>query len=168
MRIIKSIKRKIVKFLVNKVLDGTNPRFFPIKAKLLRSIGYVIGNNVSIVGPVICTGKLEVGDNSWVGTNLVIRGNGTVKIGHNVDIGPDVTFLTGTHEIGNENRRAGKGCNSTITIGDGCWVGAKSVFLNTITIGRSTIIAACSCVNKDASDNVLIGGVPARIIRVLD
>lgn len=155
-------------FLVNKVLDGTNPTFFPIKAKLLRSIGYIIGNNTAIVGPIICTGKLEVGDNCWVGTNLVIRGNGTVKIGNNVDIGPDVTFLTGTHKIGDVRRRAGEGCNSIITVGDGCWIGAKSVFLNTITIGRSTIVAACSCVNKSVLDNTLIGGVPAKVIKNLE
>lgn len=49
MRIIRFIKRSVVLFLVNKVLDGTNPTFFPVKAKLLRSIGYIIGNNTAIV-----------------------------------------------------------------------------------------------------------------------
>lgn len=118
--------------------------------------------------PIICTGELEVGDNCWLGTNFVVRGNTFVKIGNNVDIGPDVTFLTGTHKIGDVRRRAGVGCNSMITIGDGCWIGAKSVFLNTITIGKSTVVAACSCVNKDVSENLVIGGVPAKVISVLE
>ena len=166
-RIIRHIKRVIVLFLVNRVFEGTNPRYFSIKVKLLRSIGWQIGSNTSIVGPIICTGQLEIGDNCWVGTNFVVRGNGRVKLGNNIDVAPDVTCLTGTHEIGDSTRRAGRGYNCDITIGDGCWIGGNSTIVNNVSIGLTTVVAACACVCKDVPHNALVGGVPARIIKVL-
>lgn len=167
MNIIKSIKRHSVLFLVNKIFRGTRTCFFPIKAKLLRCIGYRIGENTKIVGPIVSNGILEIGNNCWIGTNLIIRGNGSVILGNNIDVGPDVTFLTGTHRIGNESRRAGLGYNCSIIVGDGCWIGAKSTFVNNIVVGKSSVIAACACVCKDVSNGVVVGGVPAKILKVL-
>lgn len=167
-RIFRHIQRSLVYFLVNHVFEGSNPRYFSIKARLLRSIGYKIGNNTSIVGPIICTGKLEVGDNCWIGANFTVRGNGTVILGDNIDVGPDVTFLTGTHLIGGSNHRAGLGYNCKITIGSGCWIGGKSTFLNQIKVGEATIIAAAACVCKDIPNNVIAGGVPSKTIKTLE
>lgn len=104
---LKGIKRKIVLFLVNKIFVGT--RYFEIKRILLNSIDYKIGNNTKIVGPIECTGNLIIGKNCWIGKNLKVNGNGTVIIGNNCDIAPEVTFQTGSHKIGNANRRAGEG-----------------------------------------------------------
>lgn len=154
-------------FLVNKVFVGTNPWFFKIKSDLLRCMGYKIGHNTRIVGPIICNGKLDVGDNCWIGANFVVRGNGSVHLGNSIDVGPDVAFLTGTHRVGNVTRRAGLGYNCEIYVGDGCWIGAKSTFVNHVFVGKSSVIAACACVCKDVPENVIVGGVPARIIKSL-
>lgn len=103
--------------MVNHVLTGT--RFFPAKRNLLRSIGYEIGENTKIVGPIHNTGTLRIGANCWIGCNLTVHGNGIVTIGDNCDIAPDVTFLTGGHQMGDHNRRAGKGESYHITVGSG-------------------------------------------------
>lgn len=168
MRLFRHIRRSIVMFLVNHVFVGTNRHFFPIKSKLLKHLGIKIGRNTSIVGPIYCTGFLEFGDNCWIGANFTVRGNGFVKFGNNIDVGPDVMFLTGTHYIGDASRRAGQGYNCDMLIGDGCWIGGKSTFVNNISVGRSSVIAACACVCEDVPANVLMGGVPARIIKSLD
>lgn len=52
---LKTIKKRIVIYLVNHVLAGT--RFFPAKRSLLRSIGYEIGENTKIVGRFIIQGR---------------------------------------------------------------------------------------------------------------
>lgn len=104
---LKTIKQRIVIYLVNHTLAGT--RFFSAKRNLLRSIGYEIGENTKIVGPIHNTGTLRIGANCWIGCNLTVHGNGTVTIGDNCDIAPDVTFLTGGHQMGDHKRRAGKG-----------------------------------------------------------
>lgn len=167
-KITKSIYRRIVLFLANKILSGTNPRFFDVKRKLFISIGHTIGENTKIVGPIFCTGTLKIGKNCWIGTNFTVRGNGCVELGDNIDCGPDVTFLTGTHKIGDFKRRAGEGYNCTQTIGSGCWIGGKSVFVNNIEVGQSSIIAAAACVCKSIPENVVVGGIPARVLKDLD
>ena len=57
---LKSIKKRIVIYMVNHVLTGT--RFFPAKRNLLRSIGYEIGENTKIVGPIHNTGQIVGSD----------------------------------------------------------------------------------------------------------
>lgn len=79
------------------------------KLVIMRKMGHIIGNGTKIVGPVYCTGNLIIGENCWVGENLLVNGNGTVKIGENCDLAPEVAFQTGGHEIGSSERRAGKG-----------------------------------------------------------
>ena len=154
--------------LVNKIFVGTNPHFFKIKRWSLQSIGFVIGENTKVVGPVVCTGSLIIGRDCWIGANFTVRGNGTVILGDRIDVGPDVTFVTGTHKIGTSERRAGEGYNCVQSIGDGCWIGAKSIFVNNISIGTSCVVAASACVCKTTPPNLLIGGVPAKIIKSLE
>ena len=154
-------------FLVNNILTGTRPCFFDIKRRLLNSIGYKIGEGTKIVGPIYCTGDLSIGKDCWIGTNLHVHGNGIVIIGDSCDLGPEVRFLTGTHEIGPIERRAGKGYNTTIQISSGCWIGGCSTFVNDITIGKSSVIAACALVCKSVEGNTLAGGIPAKAIKKL-
>ena len=41
----------------------------------------------------------------------------------------------------------------------------KSIILKGVTIGQNSIVAAGSVVTKDVPDNVIVAGVPAKIIR---
>ena len=71
-------------------------------------------------------------------------------------------------QIGDGTRRAGAGVINNITVGSGTWICARSTVYNNIVIGNSCIVACCACVNKDVPDNSLVGGVPAKIIKVLE
>lgn len=164
---IKGIKKRFAWFCVNHVFKGTNPAFFTLKSKVLNLAGYSIGKGTKIVGPIECTGSFSIGDNCWIGKNMRINGNGNVKIGNNCDIAPEVTFQTGGHLIGSSDRRAGKGQVFDQVVEDGVWIGGRATILNNTTIGESSVIAACACVSHDVEPNVLVGGVPARIIRRL-
>lgn len=163
---LKTIKRILVTFSVNHILAGT--RFFDLKRSLLRSIGYQIGENTKVIGPIYNTGTLHIGDNCWVGRNMTVHGNGTVTIGSNCDLGPDITFLTGGHHIGNSSCRAGAGETYQISVGDGVWIGARATILLDTTIGEGAVISACACVIRDVPANTLVGGVPAKIIKELE
>ena len=135
---LKTIKKRIVIYLVNHVLAGT--RFFPAKRSLLRSIG----------------------------CNLTVHGNGTVTIGDNCDIAPDVTFLTGGHQMGDHSRRAGKGESYHITVGSGVWIGGRVTLLLNTSIGDGSMIAACACVPKDVPADTMVAGVPAKVMKELE
>ena len=52
-----------------------------------------------------------------------------------------------------------------IIIGNDCWIGRGATILGGVTIGDGCVIAAGSVVTKSFPDNVIIGGVPAKIIK---
>ncbi len=166
-RVVNSIKRKICLFLVNKIFAGKE--CFDIKRNLLNQIReFEIGKGTKIVGPIECTGQLKIGQDCWIGKNLKINGNGKVTIGDCCDIAPEVTFQTGGHLIGTSIRRAGEGKIFNQTIGNGVWIGGRSTIIGNTTIGDGCVIAGCACVVNDLEENILVGGVPARVIRKLD
>lgn len=164
---IKGIKNTLCLFLVNKVFQGTNPYFFETKRKLLNAAGHCIGFGTKIVGPVEWHGRMEIGEDCWIGKNCRINGDGTVVIGNRCDLGPEVTFQTGGHEIGNKTRRAGEGRVFHQSVGNGVWIGGRSTVCNNTVIGDGCVVASCACVVKNTENNVLVGGVPARVIRRL-
>ncbi len=159
------LQNRICWFLINNVYSGTGN--FEKKRKLLNKLGHQIGEGSKVVGPVFATGRLVTGKECWIGKNLRLNGNGTVVIGDNCDIAPEVTFQTGSHNIGSHKRRAGEGYNDDIVIGNGCWIGVRSTILGGIKLGDGCVVAACACVTKEFGDDVLVGGVPAKEIKEL-
>ena len=149
--------------MVNHWFVGT--RCFETKNRLLRSIGYEIGEGTKIVGPITNTGKLIIGKNCWIGTNITVHGNGCVRVGDKSDMCVWSGNGSGGREIGGAERRAGSGLTYSITVGSGTWIGARATIFGNTNIGSGCVIAACACVNKSVVDNTLVGGTPARKIR---
>ena len=58
--------------------------------------------------------------------------------------------------------------DADITIGSYAWIGMQSIILKGVTIGENSIIAAGSVVTSDIPPNVVVGGVPAKIIKHLN
>ena len=71
------------------------------------------------------------------------------------------------HEVGNHARRADKGLNENITIGNGCWIGQRVLLAHGAKIPDGCVIAAGAVVigHKDFEPDTLIGGVPAKTIK---
>lgn len=156
------LKRLIGLFAVNHFLTGTH--FYKAKRALMRFAGIRVGKNTKVVGPVFLgtQAQLSIGDDCWIGKQLTIHGNGEVAIGNNIDIAPDVMFLTGSHEISNDNiRKAGKGQSFIIEICDGSWIGARSTIMGNTRIGKMNVIGACALVRESTEDNCKYGGIPA-------
>ena len=161
------IKRRIAISVVNTILRGH--RFFPLKRKILNWVGGIqVGTESKVVGPIRSYGILIIGSNVWIGANLTCYGQGTVEIEDNCDIAPDVTFLTGGHEMGDRIRRAGRGITTNIRVRKGSWIGARTTVLGNIEIGEACVVAAGAVVSKNIENNKLIAGVPAKVIRNLE
>lgn len=149
------------------MMNGT--RFFAAKRWLYRMAGISVGEGSCIVGPIhIGKACLAIGKHTWVGHDLYIEGNGCVSIGDNVDVAPWVVFSTGGHEIGDACRRAGSGLTFEQKVGNGSWIGIRSLFINNVTVGESCVVAGGAVVTGDIAPNTLVGGVPARVIRRLE
>ena len=162
------IKRTLVFFFINCIFVGTSQFACNMKRKLLRGIDCQVGDGTTIVGPIECKGSITIGCNCWIGKNCKINVNGTVRIGDNCDLGPEVTFQTGGHTIGDRFRRAGQGEIYHQVIGSGTWIGGRSTICNNSVVGEGCVVAACACVVHDIPDNTLVGGVPAKVIRSLE
>lgn len=162
---VKRYKRKIALFIINHFMKGTRTILFPVKCKLLNWANIKVGKNTKVVGPLYISCDLAIGDNVWVGRDFSADGNGNVEIGSNCDIAPNVQLYTGSHYVGNHDRRAGEGFNGKITIGNGCWLCAASKILPNVSIGDGVLIAAGSVVTRDVESDCSVGGVPAKVIR---
>lgn len=87
-------------------------------------------------------------------------------IGNDVIAGQMVRFHAENHNyISHEQliREQGVNCQG-ITVGNNCWIGAGAVFLDGSSIGDGCIVAANAVVTKKFPDNVIIGGMPEKII----
>ncbi|MFL4364641.1 CatB-related O-acetyltransferase [Enterobacter asburiae] len=51
------------------------------------------------------------------------------------------------------------------TLGDGCWLGMRSMIMPGVTIGEGAVVAAGSVVTKDVPPYAVVGGNPAKIIK---
>lgn len=163
---IRGIRRHVGMYLVNHIFVGV--KHFELKRRLLNAIGHSIGEGTKIVGPFECYSILTIGKDCWIGKNLKVNGNGSVTIGDNCDIAPEVTFQTGGHEIGDALRRAGEGKIFLQCVGNGVWIGGRVTILGNTSIGDSSVVAGCACVVKDVPANTLVGGAPAKVIRSLE
>ncbi|WP_033541952.1 acyltransferase [Planococcus sp. CAU13] len=163
----KKISFYIVLNLVNSFLKGHH--FFRLKNIFLKFIGLDIGENSKIVGPINISyvNKVVIGKNTWIGKNFTIDGNGSVVIGDNCDIAPNLIINTGGHEIGDVERRAGKGLVNHTTINNGTWIGTNVVIVNGAEIAQSAVVAAGSVVINNVKKNTLVAGVPAVTKRIL-
>ena len=52
-----------------------------------------------------------------------------------------------------------------IVIEDNVWIGMESLILGGVTIGENSVVAARSVVTKDVPPNMLVAGVPAKIVK---
>ncbi|WP_373693888.1 hypothetical protein [Parafrankia sp. BMG5.11] len=78
-------------------------------------------------------------------------------------------FECGSHRVGSSSRRAGKGYSSSISVGEGTWVGARALILGGAELGPGSIVAAGAVVLAGTyPPNALLAGVPAKTVRILD
>ena len=163
---LETLKHMLIMFVVNHLCDGAY--LFEIKRRLLNMIGYSLGEDTKVVGPIYCTAQLRTGKNCWLGRNFTIHGNGIVEMGDNCDIAMDVTFLTGRHETVPAESGVMDIPNCSVSVGEGTWIGAGTTLGQNVAIGKGSMIVAGSCVMRNMPDGTLIGGVPARVIKKLD
>ena len=142
----------------------------------LSNKGVQIGDNVKIArySLIECTGVIRnigegimIGNNSSVGAFSYLGGQGGIKIGDNVIMGPRVSFHSENHNSNDREvpiRLQGESRKGIIVEND-CWIGAGSIILDGVHIYNGVVIAAGSVVTRDVKSYTVVGGVPARPIK---
>ena len=85
-----------------------------------------------------------------------------IHVGPNVKIGRNCTILPGV-VFGNKSEKQDDGC---VMVGDNCYFGLGAKIFGSVTIGNNVTIGANTVVTKDIPDNAVVGGVPAKIIKI--
>jgi len=125
-----------------------------------------IGQRTNIYRGTEITGPVSIGNGCLINRDGYIRSNTT--IGNSVMVGPFTRFVTDSHDLGPAAKRGGANKWPPIIVGDGTWIGASVTILGGVTIGSGCVVAAGAVVVSDVPDNALVGGVPAKVIRMLD
>ena len=125
------------------------------------------GERFSIALPFFCDYgyNIEIGDNFFANTNLVILDEAPVRFGDNVFIAPNCGFYTASHPLDAALRRQGLETARPITVGNDVWIGAGVAVLPGVTIGDRAVIGAGSLVTHDIPAGYLAYGNPCRPIR---
>lgn len=160
-----------VYIVIKKILNKTIVQ--PIKKNSLGRYG----KNV-ILAPGI---KLYGIENIFIGNNVSINSGSIfmctrakIYIYDHVMFGPNVTVLTGSHRTDllgrtmdsvREDEKLPENDQDIIFEGDN-WICSRAVILKGVTIGRGSIVAAGAVVTKNVPPYSVVGGVPAKVIKM--
>lgn len=118
--------------------------------------------------------EIIIGNNVSIGDDCHITAINRIEIGNNVLTGKKITITDNAH--GNTNIESlmlppthrALYSPGPVFIEDGVWIGDKVTILANVRIGKNAIIGSNAVVTKDIPANCVAGGIPARIIKLID
>lgn len=136
-------------------------------------------------------GEVRFGRHSWIGDGTKIRCHeGTVEIGRKTVFGQECTISAFDHvRIGDECVIADRAMfidfdhgvveverpiraqgiyTRPVVVGSNVWIGYGACILRGVEVGDNSIIGTNAVVTKDVPANAVVGGVPARVLRMRD
>ena len=108
--------------------------------------------------------QMRFGEHVFINHSFTAMSVGGIYLGDRVQIGPHVTIVTDNHDFSNRSVLICK----PVKIGNGVWIGANVTILPGVTVGENAVIAAGAVVMKDVPANSIVGGNPAKVIRMLN
>lgn len=128
-----------------------------------------LGGNVCTILVALAGSEIRIGNHVGL-SNCVIFARRHISIGDHVMLGAGVKIYDSDfHPVDFQDRMDHKPpkCEPVI-IEDGAFIGAHSIILKGVTIGRRSVVGAGSVVTKNIPKNQIWAGNPARFIRQLD
>ena len=129
----------------------------------------VIGRNTRIE----CTGGLQnigkgvkIGNRTTFGNDCMFGAAGGIEIGNDVVAGQFIRFHSENHNYNDFTKliREQGVSHKGIKIGNNCWIGAGAAFLDGAELGDGCVVGANAVITKKFPDNVVVVGIPAKII----
>jgi hypothetical protein len=104
--------------------------------------------------------NIVIGRNSIVNESCILDGRGGLRIGDNCSVSTESILYTASHSTNSETFQY---YEQETELGNGVWIGARSVILPGAMIGDGTVIGACSVVGEGVYDGYSVyAGIPAR------
>lgn len=132
----------------------------------------VLGEGVSLNGTVVPielvtygSGRIEIGEHTFINYGSSIAARASVKIGSHCHLGHYLFVMDNDqHDV---VRHTEVPRSAPVIIEDNVWIGSKVVILPGVRIGTRAVIGAGSIVTRDVPPRCVAAGNPARVIRHL-
>ena len=111
--------------------------------------------------------NISLGANFYANFDCVMLDVCPIRFGDNCMLAPGVHIYTATHPLDAAARNSGLEFGKPVTIGHNVWIGGRAVINPGVTIGDNAVIASGAVVVKNVPANALVGGNPARIIKMI-
>lgn len=152
-------------WFVQAIFFRPSPQFlYGWRRLLLRLFGAKIGRKV-IIRPscqITYPWKIEIGDYSWIGDEVVLYSLGTITIGKNSIVSQRSYICTGSHDYTKIDFPI---YALPIHIGDSCWVATDAFVGPGVTLCDEVILGARSSVYKPVDQKGLYLGNPAQKVK---
>jgi acetyltransferase-like isoleucine patch superfamily enzyme len=113
-------------------------------------------------------GAVEIGSKTVMGQECTISAYQHVRIGEECVIADRAMFIDFDHGIVEVERpiRLQGIYKRDVEVGNNVWIGYGACILRGVSVGDNSVIGTNSVVTKDVPANAVVGGIPARIIRM--
>ncbi len=141
---------------------------------------YLSIGDETLIGPNVCltagingeqvmlsTPVVSIGQRCVIGRGSHIVGHWSITLGDDIQVGPYVYITDQNHSYLDPDTPVGWQTpeESAVSIGSGSWLGTNVVILPGTHLGRNTTVAAGAVVRGRFPDHVVLGGVPAKVLR---
>lgn len=123
--------------------------------------------DVRILTPFSCDfgNRVTFGKNVFINHSAILSSSGGIEFGDNVMVAPGLKVATINHDMYDRHVTYTYG---KVTVKENTWIGMGVTICPGVTIGKYAVVAAGSVVTKDVPDYAVVGGVPAKVIKMLD
>lgn len=108
---------------------------------------------------------IKIGNNVLMNNNIFICAANYIEIGDDTLIGNNVVIMDHEAHGNAPEKRRQLGEVGSVSIGKNVWIGNSVTVLKNSKVGNNSIIAAGALVKGNFPENVIIGGVHAKIIK---
>lgn len=123
-----------------------------------------VGRNLVFYNP----SKIAFGSNVYIAYGSWLAASGSICVGDEVMFGPYVVVTDGNHTRIDGSFRYGEPERLHITISRGSWIGAHSIILGGVSIGKGSVVGSgATVIRGEYPDNSFLVGVPAKVKKLI-
>ena len=124
-------------------------------------------DDVRILTPFICDfgNRVKFGKGVFINHSAILSASGGIEFEDGSMAAPGLRIATINHDM---NQRHAIYTYGKVTVKKNAWIGMNVTICPGVTIGEYAVVAAGAVVTKDVPDYAVVGGVPAKVIRMQD
>ena len=124
-------------------------------------------DDVRILTPFTCDfgNRVKFGKGVFINHSAILSASGGIEFEDGVMAAPGLKIATINHDMYDRHLTYTYG---KVLVKKNAWLGLNVTICPGVTIGKYAVVAAGAVVTKDVPDYAVVGGVPAKVIKMLD